>query len=165
VPSREIGWNVSEIAFAAMYLLVAVQALALGFYFTRRYLIWRRGQAYGRIDRVRERLTQALSVAFLHRRLIRPGYVYAGLMHLFIFWGFVVLFIGTLIVLLEADITRPYFGFSFYQGTFYVIYKLVINLFGLLFIVGLLMAVYRRYFERLPKFQRNISDDAIVLGL
>jgi Fe-S oxidoreductase/nitrate reductase gamma subunit len=148
-----------------MYLLVAVQALALGFYFTRRYLIWRRGRAYGRIDHIRERLTQALSVAFVHQRLIRPGYIYAGVMHLFIFWGFVVLFIGTLIVLLEADITRPFFGFRFYHGTFYVIYKLVINLFGLLFIVGLLMAVYRRYFEKLPKFQRNLSDDAIVLGL
>ena len=59
-------------------------------------------------------------------------------MHLFIFWGFVVLFIGTIIVLLEADIARPYFGFSFFQGTFYVVYKLVINLFGLLFLIGLL---------------------------
>ena len=104
-------------------------------------------------------------MTFLHRRLIRPGYVYSGLMHLFIFWGFVVLFIGTLIVLLEADIVRPYFGLSFYQGTFYVAYKLVINLFGLLFLVGLLMAVYRRYGQNLPRFRRSLSDDAIVLGI
>jgi Fe-S oxidoreductase/nitrate reductase gamma subunit len=86
-------------------------------------------------------------------------------MHLFIFWGFLVLFIGTLIVLLEADIVRPFFGLSFYQGTFYVVYKLVINLFGLLFLIGLLMAVYRRYGQKLPKFRRNLSDDAIVLGV
>ena len=86
-------------------------------------------------------------------------------MHLFIFWGFVVLFIGTLIVLLEADIVRPYFGISFYQGTFYVVYKIVINLFGLLFLIGLLMAVYRRYGQHLPKFRRSLSDDAIVLGI
>ena len=55
-------------------------------------------------------------MVFLHQRLIRPGYVYAGVMHLFIFWGFLMLFIGTLIVLLEADIMRPYFGVSFYNG-------------------------------------------------
>ena len=165
MPTRQIGWNVGEIAFAVMYVLVAVQALVLGFAFTRRYLIWRRGRPYGPIDRVGERLRQALGVAFLHRRLIRPGYRYAGVMHLFIFWGFVILFVGTIIVLLEADIARPYFGFSFYQGTFYVIYKLVINLFGLLFLIGLLMAVYRRYLQHLPKFRRSLSDDAIVLGI
>ena len=165
MPTRQIGWNVGEIAFAVMYVLVAVQALVLGYAFTRRYLMWRRGREYGPIDRVGERLRQALGVAFLHRRLIRPGYRYAGVMHLFIFWGFVILFVGTIIVLLEADIARPYFGFSFYQGTFYVIYKLIINLFGLLFLIGLLMAVYRRYLQHLPKFRRSLSDDAIVLGI
>src|SRR5438477_12507778 len=165
MPTRQIGWNVSELAFALMYILVAVQALVLGYAFSRRYLMWRRGREYGPIDRVGERVRQTLAVAFLHRRLIRPGYRYAGVMHLFIFLGFVFLFIGTLIVLLEADIARPYFGISFYQGTFYVVYKLVINLFGFLFLVGLLMAVYRRYGQKLPKFRRNLSDDAIVLGI
>src|SRR6266851_2631965 len=148
-----------------MYVLVAVQTLVLGYAFTRRYLTRRSGRPYGPVVRIGQRARQALSVVFLHRRLIRPGYVYAGLMHLFIFWGFVVLFIGTLIVLLEADIVRPYFGVSFYQGTFYVAYKLVINFFGLLFLIGLLMAVYRRYVQKLPKFRRNLSDDAIVLGI
>jgi Fe-S oxidoreductase/nitrate reductase gamma subunit len=165
VSTRQIGWNVGEVAFAVMYVLVAVQALVLGYAFTRRYLTWRRGKPFGPIDRIGERTRQALSVVFLHRRLVRPGYVYAGLMHLFIFWGFVVLFIGTLIVLLEADIVRPYFGVSFFNGPFYVVYKLVINLFGLLFLIGLLMAVFRRYGQKLPKFRRNLSDDAIVLGL
>ena len=94
MPTRQIGWNVSEVAFAVMYVLVAVQALVLGYAFSRRYLMWRRGRPYGPIDRVGERLRQALSVTFLHRRLIRPGYIYAGVMHLFIFWGFLFLFIG-----------------------------------------------------------------------
>src|SRR5207237_6098266 len=165
VPTRQIGWNVGEVAFAVMYLLVAVQALVLGYAFTRRYVTWRRGRPFGSVERIGERARQTLAVVFLHRRLIRPGYVYAGVMHLLIFWGFVILFIGTLIVLLEADIVRPYFGLSFYQGTFYVVYKLVINLFGLLFLIGLLMAVYRRYGQQLPKFRRNLSDDALVLGI
>src|ERR1700694_5453682 len=165
MPTRQIGWNVSEVAFAVMYVVVGLQAVLLAHGGTRRYLMWRRGRPHGPIDRIGERARHPLAVAFLHRRLIRPGYIYSGLMHLFIFWGFVVLFIGTLIVLLEADIVRPYFGLSFYQGTFYVAYKLVINLFGLLFLIGLLMAVYRRYGQTLPRFRRNLSDDAIVLGM
>src|SRR6202165_1679379 len=164
MPTRQIGWNVSEVAFAVMYVLVALQAVVLAYGGTRRYLMWRRGRPPGPIGRIGERVRKALAVAFLHRRLIRPGYIYSGLMHLFIFWGFVVLFIGTLIWLLEADIVRPYFGLSFFNGPFYVVYKLVINLFGLLFLIGLLMAVYRRYGQQLPRFRRNLSDDAIVLG-
>jgi Fe-S oxidoreductase/nitrate reductase gamma subunit len=165
VPTRQIGWNVSELGFAVMYILVAVQALVLGYAFTRRYVTWRSGRPFGPIERIGERLGQALAVAFLHRRLIRPGYIYAGVMHLFIFYGFIFLFIGTVIVMLEADVVRPFFNASFYQGTFYVVYKIVINFFGLIFIIGLLMAVWRRYFRNLPKFRRNLSDDAIVLAL
>ena len=116
MPTRTITWNVSEIAIVVMYALVAVQALVLAYGFSRRYLMWRRGKPFGPLDNIGERLRQALAVAFIHRRLIRPGYVYAGIMHLFIFYGFIVLFIGTLIVLLEADIARPYFGFSFFNG-------------------------------------------------
>src|SRR5262249_22416500 len=127
MPTRQIAWNVGEVAIAVMYALVAVQAALLFYSGTRRYLGWRRGRPYGPISNVGQRLRAALGVVFLHRRLIRPGYLYSGLMHLFIFYGFVVLFIGTLIVLLEADIARPLFGVSFYHGTFYVVYKLVIN--------------------------------------
>src|SRR6266498_1478445 len=165
MPTRQIAWNVSELALAVMYALVAVQALVLFYGASRRVLMWRRGQPYGPVRDVGTRLRMALAVTFLHRRLIRPGYLYAGLMHLFIFWGFIVLFIGTIIVLLEADIARPYFGISFYQGAFYVAYKLIINFFGLFFVIGLLMALWRRYGQHLPKFRRNLSDDAIVLAI
>ncbi len=165
MPTRPIAWNVGEVAVAAMYLLMVVQALLLGYGGTRHYLQWRSGKPFGPIADVGQRLRKALAVTFLHQRLIRRGYVYGGLMHLFIFWGFLMLFVGTLIVLLEADIARPYFGVSFYNGAFYVVYKVVINFFGLLFIVGLLMAVWRRYGQQLPKFRRSLSDDAVVLGL
>jgi Fe-S oxidoreductase/nitrate reductase gamma subunit len=165
MPTREIAWNVGEIAVAVMYALVGVQALFLAYGASVRHLAWRRGRPYEPSGPVWPRLRKVLAVTFLHQRLIRPGYVYAGLMHLFIFWGFVVLFIGTIIVLVEADIARPYFGVSFFHGPFYVAYKLIINLFGLLFVVGLLMALWRRYGQGLPKFRRSLSDDAIVLGL
>src|SRR5919108_2498921 len=135
MPTRQIAWNVGEFALATMYALVLLQAVLLAYGGTRRYLMWRRGKPYGPITGVGDRLRNVLAVAFLHRRLIRPGYVYAGVMHLFIFYGFIFLFIGTLIVLLEADIVRPFFNSSFYYGTFYVIYKLVINFFGLIFLI------------------------------
>ncbi len=164
-PTREIAWNVGEVAIVAMYALVVVQALFLAYGATKRYLMWRQGQPYGPVTGIGERLKTALAVAFLHRRIIRPGYVYAGVMHLFIFWGFVMLFVGTLIVLLQADVMKPYFNFTFFQGSFYVVYKVLINFFGLIFVVGLLMAAFRRYVQVPPKFKRSLTDDAVVLGL
>ena len=165
MPTREIAWNVGEITLAVMYALVAVQVGFLAYGASMRYLAWKRGQPYGPIADVGTRLKRALGVVFLHRRILRRGYVYAGLMHLFIFYGFVALFIGTVIVLIEADIARPYFGVSFFHGPFYVAYKIIINFFGLLFVIGLLMAIWRRYGQGLPKFRKSLSDDAIVLGL
>jgi Fe-S oxidoreductase/nitrate reductase gamma subunit len=165
MPTREIAWNAGEVAIVVMYALMAIQGLLIAYGLTRRYLVWRQGATAGPLGKFGQRLRKALAVMFLHQRLIRPGYVYAGVMHLFIFWGFVILFVGTIIVLLEADVARPYFGISFYQGAFYVAFKLIINLFGLLFVIGLLMAIWRRYGQRLPKFRRNLTDDAVVLGL
>jgi len=136
MPTRDIAWNVSEIALVVMYALVAVQMLFLSYGAARRYQAWKSGQPYGPVTEVKTRLSKVLQVVFLHRRILRRGYVFAGLMHLFIFYGFIVLFIGTLIVLLEADIVRPYFGVSFFHGPFYVAYKLIINFFGLLFSPG-----------------------------
>jgi hypothetical protein len=162
MPTREIAWNVSQVALVVMYALVSVQMLFLAYGATKRYLAWKAGQPYGPVTDVKTRLSKVMQVAFLHRRILRRGYVYAGLMHLFIFYGFLVLFIGTLIVLLEADIVRPYFGVSFFHGPFYVVYKLVINLFGLLFIVGLLMAIWRRYGQGLPKLRRRRSTGSPI---
>ncbi len=165
MPTREILWNVGDLAVAVMYGVVILQTLLLAYGATNRYRMWRSGKPYGPVTRIGERVKAALGVALLHRRLIRKGYVYAGVMHLFIFWGFVMLFVGTLIVLLEADIARPYFGASFFRGTFYLVYKVAINFFGLLFLVGLLMAAFRRYVQVPTKFKRSLSDDAVVLGL
>ena len=47
MPTREIAWNVSEVALVVMYALMAVQGLALAYGFTRRYVAWRKGKPYG----------------------------------------------------------------------------------------------------------------------
>ncbi len=164
MPTRPILWNVDDIAQAAMYLLLVLPAFFLAYGIARRYLIWRAGRPYRPVGEVSRRVKAALGVALLHRRILRPGYVYAGIMHLFVFWGFVVLFIGTVLVMLQADITDPYLGWKFLHGAFYVVYKLALNTFGFLFIAGLLMAIYRRYVQAPPKFKVSLSDDAAAVG-
>ncbi|RMI25814.1 MAG: 4Fe-4S dicluster domain-containing protein, partial [Calditrichaeota bacterium] len=69
---------------------------------------------------------------------------YAGAAHWMIFWGFVVLFIGTCIVALDHDFLELFFGYRLLQGTFYLWFSVILDIFGVLFLIGLAMMMFRR---------------------
>src|SRR5207302_10681518 len=68
-----------------------------------------------------------------------------ALLHLLLFSGFVVLTIGTTLLAIADD--GPYY---FHHGWYYLIYELTMDIFGVAFIVGCLLAMYRRAFKRKP---------------
>jgi Fe-S oxidoreductase len=72
----------------------------------------------------------------------------AGAMHVSLMWGMIILFIGTALATIDADITRPLIDpnkWRLLQGDFYVFYKVVLDLFGVFAIVGLAIALVIRY--------------------
>ena len=69
-------------------------------------------------------------------------------MHLAIFWGMFALLLGTILATVDWDITNLLFDFQFLTGGIYVVYELVLDVLGLLLVVGLGMAAYRRYVSR-----------------
>jgi Fe-S oxidoreductase/nitrate reductase gamma subunit len=73
---------------------------------------------------------------------------YPGVMHATMFWGFLALFMGTVLATIDYDITLPHFGYKLLKGTFYLFYETVLDLFGLFFVIGLGMAVWRRFVAR-----------------
>jgi len=163
-PTREILWNISDIARVSMNVLMILPFAFIAFGLARRVRMWRKGQPDDRFDDWMGRLKTTLAKSIFHGRIVRERKLYAGLMHANIFFGFIILLIGTIIVAIEDDITVPLLGFSFYQGNFYLGYKLFVNLGGLLLIVGVLMAFYRRYVIR-PHIQENAADDLILLTM
>lgn len=163
-PTREILWNISSPLVIGLYILMAIPFIILAYGLARRIVMWRKGQPdSSRFDDWVTRTTGALTESIFHARIVRTGKLYAGIMHAFIFSGFVLLFIGTLIVALEHDITTAIFGFSFYRGDFYLGYKLVMNLAGVLLITGVVMAFARRYFIK-PDYQETAADDKVILS-
>jgi heterodisulfide reductase subunit C len=84
--------------------------------------------------------------------------IYAGLMHLLILWGMLVLAFGTLMVLLKADLGLPVF-----QGDFYLWLSLLVDALGLAAVIGVVMAIVRRYLIR-PRRLDNRPDDLLILG-
>ncbi len=162
-PTREILWNVDLLGRIAIYALLVIPVAYLAYGLAKRVGVWRRGQPEDRFGQWGTRLKGALLKSVFHGRIVRENKRFAGIMHANIFGGFIVLLIGTILVMLEDDVTVPLFGYSFYQGDFYLGFKFAMNLGGLMLIVGVLMAFYRRFVERIT-IQESAPDDVLVLA-
>lgn len=162
-PTREILWNIDALGKIAIYALLVIPVAYLAYGLAKRAGIWRTGQPENRFDQWGTRLKGALLKSVFHGRIVRKNKLYAGIMHAGIFGGFIILLIGTIIVMIEDDITVPLFDYSFYRGNFYLGYKFAMNLGGLLLIGGVLMAFYRRFVERV-RIQESAPDDVIILA-
>ena len=71
--------------------------------------------------------------------------------------GFIVLFIGTLMVAVHEDL-----GMHFLYGNFYLFYSLTLDVFGLLCMIGVAGLTYRRYVIQ-PTGLDNRREDLIIL--
>ncbi|MFI5393907.1 MAG: (Fe-S)-binding protein [Candidatus Binatia bacterium] len=153
--TREIYWNIVGGGLIYLFFAVAAAVFAHGIY--RRYRLWRLGGGEARGDRIPERLRGLLIEVFGQRRQLRR--LYPGLMHTFIFYGFLVEVIATSLISIQE-----WTGIQFLQGATYRWYSLLSDTFGLLAIIGLAMAIVRRTVMR-PKHVVSLVEDGIALGL
>jgi Fe-S oxidoreductase/nitrate reductase gamma subunit len=154
--TREIYWNVGHGVIGPMYLLAAIALGLCAWGFYRRLPFYRRGKPLDRLDRLAARLRIFLTGVFGQLRvlLVRAP----GTLHALFFWGFLLLFIGTLLDMLQVDVTEPLFSLRFLRGTFYLIFKVVLNGAGLTAIAMLLGFAVRRFIVR-PKGLATGWDD------
>ena len=162
--TREIYWNVGHgvLTLAPMYglLLVALGVFVLGC--LKRIKVYRLGQPVDRTDRRGERIRHLLATALLQTKVFRVAG--AGTAHAVFFWSFFLLFIGTLLIVAQADFTDLFFGVKFLKGNFYLGFSLVLDLAGLAAIGMLLGLAVRRYLIR-PEGLTTKGDDALMHGL
>jgi len=152
-PTREIYWNITGHNLVYAAFAVAVIVFAWGFY--RRYRLYRLGQPENRFDQIGKRLWSVIKNGVAQISVMKDRF--PGSMHVAIYSGMVVLTIGTFLVLLQAD-----FSLKILYGQFYLWYSLILDIFGVLFILGILLALFRRYVIR-PDRLNIILDDAVIL--
>jgi Fe-S oxidoreductase/nitrate reductase gamma subunit len=164
-PTREIFWNIQ---FSwIMYSLAAVATAILIWSVYRHYLRWRVGQPANRGNQLRQRIRAfgrtALIDLLLHRKFFgaekpfRPKEIFPGLMHFLIFTGFFVFLFGAFL-----DAVSHYF-FDFMHGGFYLGYSVVVDGFGVLAIIGIFMAIYRRYVKKPERLDSRWDDLTTLL--
>ncbi|HWI63636.1 MAG TPA: heterodisulfide reductase-related iron-sulfur binding cluster [Symbiobacteriaceae bacterium] len=161
MPTREIYWNISGTYL--MYLMLLPTLAIFGYGFWRRIRLWRIGRSDQRLDRIPERLRLLFKHAVLQFRLAHNPL--AGFFHILFSWGFVLLFIGTLVVMIEADLRIPIM-----RGKFYLFFQsFTLDIVGALAMVGVATAWVRRSIFRpraLTAYKKapSIMDDWIFLA-
>ena len=165
---REVFWNAQSfelILFA--FTAVAMAIFAYGVY--RRWQMWKAlGKSEIRWDNIGQRIKLLLKDGLLQVKTWRDPY--PGIMHGLIFFGFFVLLFGAIFDAGEFHITEPLFNWSFLRGNFYLGFSFLMEVFGLCVLIGVLLALFRRYVlkpERLGYKGKpdNTADDAIALLL
>ncbi len=173
VITREIFWNVKGEGFpiaepltyilALTAILLMFRGLAKGGFWTRvKMMTLAKGSEVDRLDNPMGRLWYTIVDVFAHKKILREPY--QGIFHFLIFWGFLILFLGATIDFLQVDIIEPIWHVHFMEGGVYLAYSVITDLAGLMVIIGVLMALARRYFIR-PKWLDEKPEDNIILWL
>jgi len=157
--TREIYWNVGHGVLLPMYLFTLIAFAALGYGFYRRVQVYRLGRALNRLDDLGLRLQLLVKNLFGQFKVLRV--TGPGLTHALFFWGFLLLFIGTLLVMLQADFTQPLFDLVILKGTFYKVFSLVLDLAGLVALATLAGFALRRFLVK-PEGLKTIRDDYLI---
>lgn len=160
--TREIYWNIGHGAVVPMYIISILAFLFCAWGFWKRAAVYRQGKSLDRLNDLPRRIMILLKNALGQTRVI--SVLPTGGFHALFFWGFGVLFIGTLLVMFQADLTQPLLGVVFLKGLFYKLYSLVLDVAGLIAIIMLLLLMIRRFLLK-PKGLETIPDDYIVHSL
>lgn len=162
--TREIYWNVGHGAatLVPMYLLSIIAIAVLVYAFLQRIKSYKQGQALDRTDQMPLRVKTMIKGIFLQSKVMNVRG--PGIAHALFFWGFFILFLGTCLIVLQADFTDLFFGVKFLKGSFYLFFSLILDIAGLVAILMLLGLLVRRYIVR-PAGLENKKDDIIMHGL
>ena len=155
--TREIYWNIGHGVVIPMYILAFAAFGVMGWGFWQRQPIWRQGKALNRFDRYDERVKRMLSEVFSQSKIFRV--TEGGIFHSIFFWSFLVLFVGTMLVMVQADFFTPVLKVNLLSGEFYKGFSLALDIAGLLALAMLIGLFVRRFIKSHAVLNRAIRID------
>jgi Fe-S oxidoreductase len=144
MPVRVDFWGIPHDLISPEIFVYSIMALASFILLFRLYrrasLWWRVGRPEMRWDKLHVRLGRLINYAIVQTRVLSQRY--PGVMHVAIAWGFFVFFMGTALATIDSHF------FKFLRGNTYLLYKFVLDIFTVFFLIGAALAAYRRYIQR-----------------
>ena len=162
--TREIYWNIGNGAttLVPMYLFAVASMAVLAWGFLQRVKIYKQGKPLNRTDELGVRIARLVRDVLLQVKVLQVKG--PGVAHGLFFLGFFLLFLGTCLIVIQADFTDLFFGVKFLKGNFYLFFSVVLDIAGLVAIVMLGGLLVRRYIVR-PEGLETKKDDALMHGL
>jgi Fe-S oxidoreductase/nitrate reductase gamma subunit len=167
---RELFWNIDY--GWIIYILAALAVAVLAYAIYKRVRLWRSGKPENRLDNLGQRIKSFIVIGIVdglaHRRFLAiggpktkslvPKEPFAGIMHLLIIIGAALLLLGS-----GMDFISHYMV-EFMHGGTYLAFSFLNDLGGVLLLIGIALAFFRRYIQK-PGRLDNTPDDAIALAL
>jgi Fe-S oxidoreductase/nitrate reductase gamma subunit len=151
-------------AFTALVMYIIVSGFAAAFLYGlyKRFRIYFRNSPGPSFDHMKERMVRTFGNVFAQRKVVKKPY--PGTMHLLIYSGIIVLLIGTTLVFLDNDIWETFFHHQILLGNFYLFYESFLDAFGLVAILGFLIAIWRRTVSKPPNLPTS-RDDIFIFSI
>jgi len=154
-------WGAPEIYVYTIMFLAAF--IMLFRFYQRASLWWKVGRPEVRWDKLHIRVGRLIQYAIAQTKVLKQRY--PGVMHVAIAWAFFVFYLGTALATIHDHF------YEFLYGNVFYIYKFTLDVFTIIFLVGMGMAIYRRYVQKPnrltlgPQFTLSlILISVIVLG-
>lgn len=156
--SREVFWN---IPISLRTIFYAFSVISVAIFFIASWLkisIWLKGRddpqdlvsGKSALGLIGMSLSYIFSRDCLFAKRVRERSKLRAVMLMFVYWGFIILFIGTLTVAIDYDLSL-----NVLKGWFYLYFSLILDIAGGLLLIGLLFFILRRLLS---------SKDIVISG-
>ncbi|MBG7610520.1 MAG: (Fe-S)-binding protein [Anaerolineae bacterium] len=132
------NWGAPELYVYTIMFLAAF--IMLFRFYQRASLWWRIGRPEQRWNKLHLRSWRLIQYSLFQARILRQRY--PGVMHLAISVSFFIFFLGTALATIHDHF------YEFLVGNTLLAYKLTLDIFSIVFIIGAAIAIYRRYFQK-----------------
>ena len=156
-----LPWYAPEVLYATFFICGFVMLYGL-FRHLQNYGIGPRQFMVLASKNLREKVGRFAEYGLAQRKVLAGGE--GGVMHGAIFFGFLMLLAYTSLIFVQSDILPLFTSVVFLQGGFYLTLEFLGDVLGLAFVVGLGIALYRRFVQK-PEKLKTGWDDYLVLGM
>lgn len=156
--TRGLWWNIHDFPYykEIFYTLFFISALFFIYGFYLKIKNWSRGKPKNNFNNLLQRFWNMFCGSFLYKGWGKGNF--AVFTHSLVFYGFFALWIGTDILTVQERL--PLY---FFEGTFYKAYSFIMDLFGILMLIGIFIFAYIRNVQKLARLD-NFQKDWIQLA-
>jgi len=158
---REIFWNIPNLLKILFYLFSFFSFLIFLYGIHLHFKFWNKGRGNFKID-FKIGFKNFIKYSILQIKVLYEKF--GGILHILMYLGFLLLFFGTFILTIQERITYPFFKIHFLKNFYFLIFEFIMDFAALLLIIGVIIAILRRYFIK-PKRLTYEIDFQIILWL